>query len=100
MTVESAERRFSGLPGWELVSAGLKDRAAGRQTIPALLVDSASERLARLGLPVPGSHAADATERLYRLVEAEVGETQAHSRYNALRRRLASFLRAVDATTT
>jgi len=34
---------------------------------------------------------------LYALIAAEVGEGRAHSRYNALRRRLAKFLRAAGA---
>lgn len=95
---EPPESRFAGMPGWELVSSGIDDLAAGRETIEALLVAGASERLGHIGLQVPGPPIDDATGRLYALVEAEVGAGQAHSRYNALRRRLASFLRTVDAT--
>ena len=95
---EPPESRFAGMPGWELVSIGLADLAAARETVEALLVAGASERLGQIGLHVPGPPIDDATGRLYALVEAEVGAGQAHSRYNALRRRLASFLRSVDAT--
>ena len=71
---------------------------AGRGTTAALLVASASERLRRLGLHVAGQPETNVAGRLYALVEADVGAGRAHGRYNALRRRLASFLRTVDAT--
>jgi len=41
---------------------------------------------------LPGPPVVDAHLRMYRLLEAEVGEGPAHSRYNALRRRLVSFI--------
>jgi hypothetical protein len=89
--------RFIGLPGWELVSRGLEDQAAGLVTIESLLIASASTRVERLGLPV--SHSSGSVDwRLYQLIEDEIGEAGAHSRYNALRRRLLSFLRSADAT--
>jgi hypothetical protein len=84
--------RFVRVPGWELVSVGLDDLASGRQTVAALLLASASQRLAAVGIELPGELQPDATMRLYELVVAEVGEDAAHSRYNALRRRLLSFL--------
>ena len=90
----AGRRDFSQLPGWELVSAGLEDLAAGRESIAAMLVRLASARLSALGLDVPGDVVPDAQLRLYALVEAEVGEARAHARYNALRRRLLSFLRS------
>ena len=74
------------------MSAGLADLAAGRVTVAAMLVKSAADRLARVGVVVPGSPDPDANLRMYELLEAEVGEGRAHSRYNALRRRLLSFL--------
>lgn len=89
--------RFAGLPGWELVSRGLEDQAAGRVTIESLLIASASTRLEKLGLPV--SRTSGSVEwRLYQLIEEQVGDAGAHGRYNALRRRLLSFLRSADAT--
>ena len=90
---------FTELPGWDLVSGGIADLQAGRETIAGLLVSSASQRLSGLGFVVPVPADTDVTGRLYALVEAEVGVGPAHSRYNALRRRLASFLRTADATT-
>lgn len=84
--------RFDTVPGWELVRAGLADIAAGRVTIEGELVRSASERLAGLGIVADDGDLPPAN-RLYELVEAEVGSARAHGRFNALRRRLASFLR-------
>jgi hypothetical protein len=89
------QRRLAGLPGWELVSAGVADLTAGRESIAALLVASASTRLAGVGVTWPVVEAPDVPERLFLLIAAEVGDRRAHGRYNALRRRLASFLRAV-----
>lgn len=85
------ERRYGHLPGWDLVRAGLADLGVGRYTIAASLVASASVRLRELGLDVPASSGGGST-RLYELLVAEVGVARAHSRYNALRRRLSSFL--------
>jgi hypothetical protein len=84
------------LPGADLVGAGLTDLASGRESVESLLVALAATRLRRLGYPVPEAPSAtDRPElRLYALLEAEVGPARAHGRYNALRRRLASFLRA------
>jgi hypothetical protein len=85
---------FEGLPGWELVSTGLADLAAGRTSISSLLVQSASLRMLQLGIAVPAPTVDEGNATLYALIAAEVGEGRAHSRYNALRRRLAKFLRA------
>jgi hypothetical protein len=85
---------YARLPGWELVSAGLEDLAAGRVTVEAALVRSASIQLRSLGLEVPALEGEGAS--LYDLVSARVGEAEAHSQYNALRRRLASFLRTAS----
>lgn len=41
------------LPGYELVSAGLDDLAAGRETESALLVAMAAPRLRAIGIDVP-----------------------------------------------
>jgi hypothetical protein len=86
------DTELEGVPGWEIVAAGLADIAAGRVTIEAELVKSAAHRLETIGLPVPSGQPS-AGSRLYELVAADVGEARAHGRYNALRRRLASFIR-------
>jgi hypothetical protein len=92
------------LPGAELVESGIADLAAGRETVEALLVASAAERLAEVGRPVPVLGDDDMPARLYALVEATAGDAHAHSQYNALRRRLVSYLRSAslerDATAT
>ncbi len=89
--------RFAGLPGWEIVSVGLTDLAAGRTSVASLLVLSVSVRMRQLGIVVPPSTVEDGNAALYALVAAEVGERRAHGRYNALRRRVAKFLRAAGA---
>jgi hypothetical protein len=80
------------LPGADLVEQGLEDSRRGLETVPAMLVAMASERLRELGIEAPRG-VADAHLRLYGLLSAELGDG-AHSRYNALRRRLISFLHA------
>ena len=82
------------MPGADLVRAGLADLAAGRQTIEGLLVLQARERLCDLGYEVPDVSVELPEARMYDLVERELGPRRAHSRYNALRRRMVSFLRA------
>lgn len=80
------------LPGAELVTAGLHDLAAGALSVEALLVSIGVPRLRALGLDV-AEPVADAEHRLYELL-AEDDPDSAHSRYNALVRRLVSFERA------
>lgn len=81
----------SGIPGSELVEAGLRDLAEGRCSIPALLVSIGAPRLRQLGLEVI-SPIEDAEHALYRLLAAEDADS-AHGRYNAFIRRLVSFER-------
>jgi hypothetical protein len=83
------------LPGGDLVRQGLEDLAAGRESEAALLVLIGSPRLRRLGLAVAESGAAGAEHRLYARLAA-VQPDSAHSRYNALVRRLVSFERAAE----
>jgi hypothetical protein len=82
------------LPGGDLIEAGLADLAAGVESVPALLVSIGSPRLRRAGLDVPAA-IADANLRLYHKL-AEEDQDSAHSRYNALIRRLVSFERAAE----
>ena len=82
------------LPGQDLVEAGLRDLAAGVESIPALLVASCSQRLQALGYPVPPHTVTDPEVRLYRLIERE--RPDAHAYYNALIARLVSFAQAAD----
>jgi hypothetical protein len=87
--------RVSGsdrLPGEELVRRGLADLERGTESVESLLVSIGAPRLRSLGwtvdAPIP-----DAEERLYLALRDEHGDA-AHSRYNALVRRLVSFERA------
>lgn len=82
------------LPGGDLIDHGLADLAAGRDSIPALLVSIGAPRLRRLGFTVE-LPLAEPERRLYERLASHEFET-AHSRYNALVRRLVSFERAAE----
>lgn len=83
------------LPGEELVYAGLEDLRAGRVSEASLVVQVAAPRLRALGFEIPESPttAESPEHRLYELLVQERGKG-AHSRYNALLARMASFARA------
>ena len=90
------ERRdFDAVPGGELIRQGLDDLAAGRESEVALLVLIGAPRLRRIGLEVPEDREGGAEHRLYHLL-ARSDPDSAHSRYNALLRRLVSFERAME----
>jgi hypothetical protein len=80
---------LSQLPGGDLIAKGLQDLARSSETVEALLVSIATPRLRDLGLlvmaPLP-----DAEHRLYEQLAREDPDS-AHSRYNALLRRLTSL---------
>lgn len=80
------------LPGAEIVDKGVADLARGEETVESLLVSMAVTRLRELGVAVPSGTFPDAEARLYARLDAGLGDG-AHSRYNALRRRLVSYLR-------
>ena len=82
------------LPGDDLVTAGISDLASGIESDAALLVSIGAPRLSRLGLAVANS-LPDPEHRLYARLAA-VDCASAHSRYNALIRRLVSFERAAE----
>ena len=86
---------FSAFPGGEIVCRGLEDLAAGRHSEAALLVLIGAPRLRRLGLVVPERPGGPAEHRLYELL-AKSNSDSAHSRYNALLRRLVRFERAME----
>ena len=88
---------FEHLPGGDLVEKGLRDLERGEETVEALLVSIAAPRLLAAGLrvPTPSRPVAEPEHRLYeKLAESE--PDSAHSRYNALLRRLTSFERALE----
>lgn len=84
----------AGLPGEELVTKGLADLCAGVVSIEALVVSIGASRLAALGLDVQRPQPSP-EHRLYELLH-EDDPDGAHSRYNALVRRLVSFERALE----
>jgi hypothetical protein len=85
--------RPAGLPGAELIEAGLADLACHVESVPALLVAIGAPRLRQLGIAVPETlH--NPEHRLYALL-AQHDSDSAHGRYNALIRRLVSYERAL-----
>ena len=87
----------AGLPGAELIAEGLEDLRWARVSVPALLVSIGAPRLQLCGVDVP-SPLEDPEHRLYLLLAAEDSDS-AHSRYNALIRRLVSYERARSCAT-
>jgi hypothetical protein len=85
----------SALPGAELVARGIADLARGVLSEAALLVAVGAPRLRRLGIEVPEVAIERPEHRLYALLAREDADA-AHSRYNALIRRLVSFERAAE----
>ena len=79
-----------GLPGGEIIDAGLIALAAGEETVESLVVSLAAPRLRREGVPLPHDVFGDADMRLYRLLERTSGDL-AHARYLAYLRQAASF---------
>jgi hypothetical protein len=84
----------TGLPGADLVEKGLDDLERGVESSEALLVSIGAPRLAPLGYDVRNAYP-DPEHRLYERLAREHGDA-AHSRYNALIRRLVSFERAAE----
>jgi hypothetical protein len=91
---------LSSFPGAELIEEGLRDLTEARESIPSLLVRIGRPRLERLGLELPPDTPMKSDDdlpehRLYHLLAATDPDS-AHSRYNALIRRLVSFERAAE----
>jgi hypothetical protein len=82
------------LPGNDLIVMGVEDLLQQRQTIPALLVAIGAPKLRSLGLEVPEDLPSTPEHRLYDLL-SDSDPDSAHSKYNALIRRLVSFERAM-----
>lgn len=85
------------LPGAELIREGLRDLERCVESVPALLVLVGAPRLRRLGIEVqdPFGRTDFPEHRLYDLLATDEPDS-AHSRYNALIRRLVSFERAAE----
>ncbi len=82
------------LPGADLVERGLVDLARGEETLESLLAAIGAPRLEALGYTV-ATRVTSPEHRLYNLLAADEPDA-AHSRYNALIRRLVSFERAAE----
>jgi hypothetical protein len=83
------------LPGADLIESGINDLRDQRETIEALLVAIGSPRLRAIGFDLPSIPYVNPEHRLYDLLAADDPDA-AHSRYNALIRRLVSFERAAE----
>ena len=88
---------IADLPGAELIAEGLRDVAAGRETVASELVKIGSPRLRECGIEIDVTHeqALNADRQLYRILSATHGNA-AHSQFNAWIRQLVSFERALE----
>jgi hypothetical protein len=91
----SQESMNAALPGNDTIETGLQDLRDGRETISALIVAIGAPRLRRAGFKLPDQLPKNPEHRLYALL-ARDGSDSAHTRYNALIRRLVSFERAAE----
>ena len=86
-----------GVPGGDLVAAGLEALGRGERSVEALLVAVGAPRLRTLGIrvPVAGGLPRHSELALYHAVgRRHPGD--AHARFNALIRRLVSFERELE----
>ena len=89
-------REFDGLPGGDLLAAGLRDLGDGIVSETSLLVSIAAPRLRRLGASIPELPCAEPFEhQLYSLLETSRG-AGAYSSFNSLLRRIISAARALE----
>lgn len=92
----TVDERLEILPGAEIVLQGLADLEAGRQSVYASAVQCAAPRLRRAGLNAPSTtRKTPAAHELYLQLSEELGD-RAHSRYNAILARVASFAGAAE----
>lgn len=81
------------LPGGDLIARGLADQAQGLETTEALLVATGAYRLNAAGIAAQSMPQSE--NRLYAMLAAD-NPNAAHSRYNAMIRKLVSFERALE----
>ncbi len=90
------DQSLEKLPGAEIVLSGIADLQEGRITVNALAVQSAASRLRSFGLDAPSAEGdVPAAHQLYEQLNRKFGNG-AHSRYNAILGRVASFARAAQ----
>lgn len=85
------------LPASDLIAAGIRDLQDRRETIASLLVLIGAPKLRSLGLDIPDTLdrlGPSPEHRLYDLLALDNADS-AHSKYNALIRKLVSFERAI-----
>ena len=85
------------LPGADLVAAGIAALRRRDFNAEALLVAVGAPRLSRAGVDLPAAAGEPETPELALYEALRRGDGDAHSRYNALIRRLVSFERALEA---
>jgi hypothetical protein len=85
---------MDSLPGNDWIESCVEDLRQQRQTIAALLVAIGAPKLRSLGLEIPENLPSNPEHRLYDLLSDSEPDS-AHSKYNALIRRLVSFERAM-----
>ena len=91
-----SDDNLENLPGAEIVLPGLADLEAGRESVNASAVQAAAPRLRRAGLDAPDAKGGiPAAHRLYEQLGDQLGDG-AHSRYNAILARVASFAGAAE----
>lgn len=90
-----SSEQLQGLSGAEIVLPGIEDLRAGRETVNALAVSAAAGRLGVRELVREDDAEEPAAHRLYLRLNDELGDA-AHSRYNAILARVASFARAAE----
>jgi hypothetical protein len=88
-----SEQDLHKLPGAEIVLPGIEDLKVGRESINALAVSAAASKLGVRELVDKTDGEEPAAHRLYQRLNSESGD-RAHSRYNAMLARVASFARA------
>jgi hypothetical protein len=94
--VDLQAKALGSLPGAEIVISGIADLEAGRDTADANAVLMAATRLRAAGADVPLAELDEpAAHRLYEQL-ADEDPLNAHSRYNAIVRRVISFARAAE----
>lgn len=95
--VKPVSEDLTGLPGADLVRAGLDELHSEELTENALLLLIASPRLRRLGFRIPERPDVPRPyeHQLYDLLEKQYGAA-AYSRYNSLLRRIVSFCHAME----
>jgi hypothetical protein len=96
-SVLEMHRELTSLPASDLIESGLRDLRERRETIASLLVSIGAPKLRNLGFDIPHTDASfgpHPEHRLYDLLAIDNPDT-AHSKYNALIRKLVSFERAI-----